>query len=81
MSIENFAVKYIVKASVLSVVQCNSEVLADIWAIWFSFRGKDARLGHILNIIYVTEQFLGLLGVLLQCNVLLSTAFGRLSLI
>lgn len=81
MSIQNFAVKYMVKVLVLSVRQSNFEVLAGVWAIGLSFRGKKARLGHTLNILYATEQFLGLLGVLVQCNVPLSSAFGILCLI
>lgn len=66
MSTENFAVERVVKVLVPSVVQSNFEVLVGFWAIGFNFRRKNARLGHILRISYATEQFSGLLGILVR---------------
>lgn len=75
MSVENFAVKCVAKAWNLSLVQCDFRVLGNMWAIEISFRGQDANLGHILNILYAAEQFLG---VLVQCDVALSTIFWNI---
>lgn len=56
-------------------MQCAFKVLGNIWAIEFSFRGQGANFGRIINILYATEQ---LLGVLVQCDVLLSTIFWKI---
>lgn len=67
--------KCVAKAWNLSLVQCAFKVLGNIWVIEFSFREQDANFGCIINILYATEQ---LLGVLVQCDVLLSTIFWKI---